>query len=136
MIGNYISVQNFRFWVSFLEEWAIFDLFVTHWPLGCPKKDQNVWFNKWMPQSSSSCKFMCVCTFFASSYHFIPNGKFWPPPPPPPPPCDPLLTPGASKMTFAWEIALGIKQLWKIILSSIKNRWKTSLSKLSKRFWF
>ena len=48
--------------------------------------------------------------------------SFVPPPPPPPPQplCDPLLTPGASKMTFAWEIALGIKQLWKIVLTAEK----------------
>ena len=71
-----------------------------------------------MPQSSSSCKFMCVCTFLSSSYHFIWNGQFWHPPPQPL--CDPLLTPGASKMTFAWEIALGIKQLWKIVLTAEK----------------
>ena len=43
---------------------------------------------------------------------------------------DPFLTPGSWKMTFAWEIALGIKWFWKIILRPIKNRWETNLSKI------
>ena len=35
VIRNYISVEISNFWQSFLEGWAIFDLFDSHWPPGC-----------------------------------------------------------------------------------------------------
>ena len=44
VIRNYISGQISSFWESFLEGWAIFDLFDPHWPQGCLKKSQNMWF--------------------------------------------------------------------------------------------
>ena len=40
------------------------------------------------------------------------NGQFWP------------------LEALAWEMALRIKQFWKIILRSIKNHWETNLSKI------
>ena len=54
---------------------------------------------------------LCVYVLFLLLAIILFQMASFDPPPPPPPPCDPLLTPGASKMTFAWEIALGIKQL-------------------------
>ena len=39
LVRNYLSMQICSFWRLLLEKWAIFDLF---WPLGCPKKDQNL----------------------------------------------------------------------------------------------
>ena len=41
LVRSYFSVQIFSFWGLLLEHWIIFDPF---WPLGCPKREQNLWF--------------------------------------------------------------------------------------------
>ena len=66
---------------------------------------------------------MYMRNILASSYPLFGNA-------PPTPGFDTLLSPGVYKMTFAWEIALGIKQFWKVILRSINNCWETNLSKI------
>ena len=61
---------------------------------------------KEISQSNSSFKVMYISKIFDG------NGQFWP------------------LEALAWEMALRIKQFWKIILRSIKNHWETNLSKI------
>ena len=66
---------------------------------------------------------MYVSKILASTYHLLEMANFDPPFWPP-------FDPRGLETTFAWEIALTVKQFWKIILRSIKNRWETNLSKI------
>ena len=123
-IKTYISVQSFSFWVSFLKGWTIFDLFAFHWPLGCPKTDQKMSFDKNKLHDHIPHSELCIYVKFQLlGIILLENGEFETP-------FDSLLIPGVYKITFAWATALAIKQFWKIILRSIKNCWETNFSKI------
>ena len=89
---SYMSVQVSSFWVSFLEVWAIFDLFVpsspSYWPLICPKKGQNICFDNNQTPHAKLCiyvKFYLLVIILLEMVNFDPA-------------FDPLLTPpGARK---------------------------------------
>ena len=76
---SYMSVQVSSFWVSFLEIWAIFDLFVpsssSYWPLICPKTGQNICFDNNQTPRAKLCiyvKFYLLVIILLEMVNFDP----------------------------------------------------------------
>lgn len=128
MIRNYISMQMWNFWGSVLEGQAVFELFVPHWLLGCPKANQKMGFQKKMPQLNFTCNIQYLGKILTSNCHFIENGQIWPP----------FLTvfwpPGPWKWCFHGKLLLVQSDFEKESICLWKTAEKLTSPKLSKRF--